>query len=239
MVKVFISGLTAAGKTTHAKLLASDYHLQYMSASNILLERAHIDTTNLPKNFWVSSAASTLRSQRSQDQSIDIWVDQQMIAAATSANNVVFDSWGLPWLSTEPGLRIWLESSTLSRWWKAIVSQGLDSQTNPGETLAEMSKKDDFTREYFLSTYGFDLFQDHEIFDYILDITTFISAPTHEASNLSISKVHNLITDIVKYHMDQDSNNLSKLHKHIKIYSKNIFLKIHPDVSLNNTEQEI
>ncbi|HZS42602.1 MAG TPA: hypothetical protein VFA52_00020 [Candidatus Paceibacterota bacterium] len=225
MLKIFISGLTAAGKTTHAKLLASNYNLQYVSASNILLKRANINTSTLSKGFWVSPAASALQSQRSSDRSIDIWVDQQMIEAAAYTRDAIFDSWGMPWLSAEPGLRIWLESSILSRWWKAIISQDSYADNDSHRILTEMNKKDNFTREYFLSNYGFDLFQDYEVFDYVLDITAFISAPTLEASKLSISKSHALIIAIVKYHISQSSEDFKNLHNQIIKYGKGIFKK--------------
>jgi cytidylate kinase len=232
MVKVFISGLTAAGKTTHAKLLASHYNLRYISASNFLLKRANIDIVNLPKNFWVSHAASSLQSQRYCDQSIDTWVDQQMAATAIVADNAIFDSWGLPCLSMEPGLRIWLESSNQSRWWKAIISQGFDTEIGPNETLAEMNKKDDFTRKYFLLNYGFDILQDHHKFDYILDITNFISAPTYEASKLSISKSQELITAVVKYHTTRSKWDLIKLCEQVRRHGKGIFKKIPSELGL-------
>lgn len=226
MAKIFISGLTAAGKTTHSKLLASEYDLHYLSASSFLLKRANIDTNNLPKDFWVSPAAMSVRDQRANSRSIDTWVDQQMVEASSALDTVIFDSWGLPWLSQESGLRIWLESSLNSRCWKAIISHGHESIVDPAEILTEISEKDLFTREYFLSSYGFDLFQDHDIFDYIIDITTFIKAPTEKASYDSVKGSQELLTDIVNYHINPHREKLEQLHCQIKRHGDTVFRKI-------------
>lgn len=228
MVKIFVSGLTAAGKTTHTQLLASEYNLQYISAFNIMLKRANIDVENVPKDFWVSSASASLRSLRDKDQSIDKWVDQQMTSAAATLDNVIFDSWGLPWLSSEPGLRIWIESSITSRWWKAIVSQGINSNIDPDITLREMNNKDNFTRKYFLENYGFDLFSNRDDFDYIIDITDFITSPTVEASYKSIENAQEILSSIVKYYIKPDGEVLDTLKYKIDKYGQNVFQKVKP-----------
>lgn len=225
MVKIFVSGLTAAGKTTHTQLLASEYNLQYVSAFDVLLKRANIDVRDVPKDFWVSSASASLRSLRAKDQSIDKWVDQQMISAASTLDDVIFDSWGLPWLSSEPGLRIWIESSITSRWWKAIISQGINSNINPDTTLSEMNSKDIFTRNYFLQNYGFDLFGKHDDFDYVIDITDFIASPTAEASYRSIENAQNILSSIVKHYIKQDRESLEVLQHKINKYGQKVFQK--------------
>ena len=228
MVKIFVSGLTAAGKTTHTKLLASEYNLQYVSAFDVLLKRANINIENVSKDFWVSSASASLRSLRAKDQSIDKWVDQQMISAAATLDNVIFDSWGLPWLSSELGLRIWIESSVSSRWWKAIISQGINSNIDPDTTLREMNNKDNFTRKYFLKNYGFDLFSKHDDFDYVIDITDFITSPTVEASYKSIKNAQKILSSIVKYYIKPDGEGLDTLKYEIDKYGQKVFQKVKP-----------
>ena len=42
MTNIALAGLTAAGKTTHARRLASDLGYEYVSATDILLEILHV-----------------------------------------------------------------------------------------------------------------------------------------------------------------------------------------------------
>ena len=42
-MRVFISGLTAAGKTTHSVFLAEEFSLQYISASSQLMKQFNKD----------------------------------------------------------------------------------------------------------------------------------------------------------------------------------------------------
>jgi cytidylate kinase len=228
--RLFISGLTAAGKTTHAKMLASAFALQYVSASSFLLQQVDIDPEMLPNNFWISPLASQLRERRAADQSIDEWVDQHMITAASELDHVVFDAWGLPWLSAAPGLRIWLDSSTRARWWKALISQGAASSTSADQILEEITEKDTFTRNYFLARYGFDIFRDHQVFDYCLDITEFITAPTYEASLQSIAASHEIVAAVVHYYFLPEAVHEATLVHLLRKYSRAVFGKVPGDL---------
>lgn len=223
--RIFISGLTAAGKTTHAQLIASKYELKFVSASSFLLKKVNIDSENIPKNFWVSDAAIQLREMRTQNLSVDHWVDQQMMKAAKDLENAVYDTWALPWLTLETGLRIHLTSSIRARWWKAIISHGPTSQMSPEFVLSGIKEKDRSTQRYFQSEYGFDIFKDYSIFDYIVDISIFIKAPTPSASLVSISKSQEIIDGIIQYHYQNSEDNTHQLMRLIKMYGKKVFLK--------------
>ena len=231
--KIFIAGLTAAGKTTHSKLLASEFNLQYVSASSLLLSYAKVDSSTLPKDFWVSSASYSLRQQREKDPSMDLLVDQQLILMANSAGRLVFDSWGLPWLSSASGLRIWLASSLESRWWKATISHESDFDPNSRGILSEIVNKDNSIKDYFFANYGFNIFQDHQVFDYILDITNFITAPNKESSQLSVLNSQKLLSAVVDYEFDSTPDNLEMMLELVKEYGTAIFDKI-PDKLINH-----
>jgi cytidylate kinase len=224
--KIFIAGLTAAGKTTHSKLLASEFSLRYVSGSSLLFGYANLDSSTLPKDFWVTSASYSLRQQREKDQSMDRLVDQQLILVANSAGRFVFDSWGLPWLSSASGLRIWLASSLESRWWKAIISHEADFDPHARGVLNEIVNKDNFMKEYFFLNYGFDIFHDHQVFDYILDITTFITAPNKKSSELSISNSQEMLSTLVEYEFNSIEYNLEQMLKLIAKYGSSVLLKI-------------
>jgi len=225
---VFISGLTAAGKTTHARMLATAFSLQYVSASSFLLQQADLDPERLPKNFWISPLASQLRARRATDQSIDEWVDQHMIEAASNLEQVVFDAWGLPWLSSAPGLRLWLASSPQARCWKALISQGREASVDANQARKEIMEKDRFTRNYFLSQYRFDIFRDHEPFDYCLDLTEFITAPTYHASLQSIAASQQIIAAVVDSYFFPTAAHEASLAHLLGRYGRAVFCKVPP-----------
>lgn len=235
--RIFISGLTAVGKTTHSNLVALDYELKYVSASSFLLQKMNLDCSNLPKNFWVSPDAARLRSERAKDLSVDKWVDQRMIKAVEDLDKAVFDTWALPWLTDKAGLRICLESSTTARWWKAIISHGPESQMKPEEVLKGLEEKDRTTREYFLSSYGFDIFHDRNVFDYVIDITDFITAPTLEASRVSIARVQEIVETIVDYYYSSFDDDLRRIGNLFARYGRGVFVKA-PDRVIEERDRQ-
>lgn len=223
--RIFISGLTAAGKTTHSKLLAEQLHQPYISSSSILLQKAEIDTSLLSPNFWISKDAAELGDRRVKDKSMDTWVDETLVSMSTQMGNAVFDTWGLPWLSNEKGLRIWLESNITSRLWKAIVSHEAVLDVNHEKVREEVIKKDYFIRDYFKNNYGFDIFQDYELFDYIIDISSFIESPSVVASIKSVNISHEIVSAIVDASLSPSLQHLSRLTQLISTYGKTVFLK--------------
>ena len=66
--RIFISGLTAAGKTTHSKLLCKEHQLEYISASGQLLHELNVDTTAISGDFWISDQSAKVRELRKKDK---------------------------------------------------------------------------------------------------------------------------------------------------------------------------
>ena len=225
MQNIIISGLTAAGKTTHSKRLAADFNLKYKSASNYLLEVTGINAEVSP-GFWVSNEADSLQSIRKNDASIDRWVNQRLLDDTLSLNRTIFDSWALPWISKEPALRIWLESTLQTRIWKAMVSMASSNTMNLDNLREEIQRKDHFTRNLFIELYGFDIIKDHHVFDYIIDISSFLSEPTRQASELSIAKSHEIITAIVTHYFEKSQIAITSVNKLIESYGATIFVKV-------------
>ena len=115
---IAISGLTAAGKTTHARLLEIEFGLKYVSGSSILLDRGGVGR-QVPPDFWISPSGMHLVSRI-----VELEVDEALRDAEASSAETVFDCRSLAWLARNPLLTIWLESSRDSRIRKAIVSLG-------------------------------------------------------------------------------------------------------------------
>lgn len=192
---ILISGLTSAGKTTHAKLLAQEYGLQYISASTIMLKLAGLPTEQ-PLDFWVTPEGLNLSRSMSW-----IEIDNECRRIEANCNNTVFDTWSMPWLFSRKCMVIWIESSLESRVMKAHVSHKGQSKLTNAEVTKNLEVKDNFAREQILENYCVDLFQDRMPFNLIVDIGDLITAPTQAASLVSIRDAHEIISGAVGWYL--------------------------------------
>jgi cytidylate kinase len=201
-LNIVISGLTAAGKTTHALLLAEALGYKCVSATEILADLCHIPYDKSGQ-FWIEHGAA-IECVREGDE-IDHELDRRMIELAETKDQQVFDAWALPWISKAQMIRIWLESDSQSRKWKCFVSQG----PNPRLTLDECEKliweKDSRARNRFRRLHSFDLFYNRAIFDVVLDNSRFIEAPTYSSARKGIQQFHPILMASVKTLMNLSS----------------------------------
>jgi cytidylate kinase len=167
-VRIVISGLTAAGKTTLAHRLAAQFTLDYVSASAIL-RQALGDTSN----YWTPTL-----DLRRNDLSLERKVDQLVREAFLQSEHAVFDCWGLPWIAgdaTNPAVFVWIESDPESRFRKCFVSylERGDPKTH-SECRDIVIAKDAKSREIFMANWGFDIYTDLSPFNIVLDASSLI-----------------------------------------------------------------
>lgn len=200
---VVISGLTAAGKTTHTKLLADALGYRYVSASAVMAQlTGHEDDTG-DSNWW-SRHASELSALR-EDGALDRRLDAIMCELASERGGQVFDGWALPWTSSQPMVRIWLSSSLEARAMKYKVYR-LPESVPIGTCREYASSKDDESRRLFSALYGFDLFEDHDVFDAVLDSTRLIDAPTRAAADAGIARLAPVLEDLGRWLLARGSS---------------------------------
>jgi cytidylate kinase len=161
---VAFAGLTAAGKTTHARLLAEQLGYGYVSATEVLLGILGIDAA--ADGVWFDRY-DQIQSARAGDAADDE-LDRQLLALAAEREGIVFDTWALAWLSSSPMVRVWIESDQGSRTRKCLVSQPAVSRLSLADCLALVRAKDAEARAGFLRRHGFDLFTDRNRFDLVL-----------------------------------------------------------------------
>lgn len=173
-MKIAISGLTAAGKTTLAKRLAGSFELSYLSGSQILRSLLGDQAAE-----WTPQL-----DLRRTDLSVERRVDDEVLAAYRARSSGVFDAWSLPWLA-EPGhINVWIESDLPSRARKCVVSY-VDRGRPMSYTHAEelVTAKDDTSRRIFKTIWGFDLFTDRSPFHIVLEASSLIPEMTVGAAH--------------------------------------------------------
>jgi len=167
-VRLVISGLTAAGKTTLAHKLADQFALDYVSASTIL-RHALGDSSG----HWTPEL-----DLRRNDLSLERKVDHLVQETFRRSEHAVFDCWGLPWIAgevTSPAVFIWIESDLESRLHKCFVSyleRGTPKTYDECRDL--IIGKDAKSREIFLANWGFDIYTDRSPFNIVLDASSLI-----------------------------------------------------------------
>jgi CMP/dCMP kinase len=183
MTNIAFAGLTAAGKTTHARRLAADLGYRYVSATDILLEILQVRDRGAHLWFTQLDAITAAR----EGDAVDDELEARLTGLARSSDRTVFDSWALAWISPSPMVRIWIESDLPSRTRKCLVSLG-DQPRPLAECEALLRAKDDHNRAMFLRRHGFDLFTDRERYHAVLCNSHLIPAATGLESRRGIER---------------------------------------------------
>jgi len=193
---IVFSGLSAAGKTTHAKLLAAELDLPYYSASSFLTklasERAH-KSVDWGDGRW-SPQVDAVRAQ----SDIDDEVDRQLTTALRETDGAVFDGCFLPWLYEVPDvINIWIESDEPSRIRKCVVSHrsGLNLANAECETV--LREKDRFSRAYLLGKCRKRFSPTAGRFDVVADNSDLIPQATVACSERGVRLFHSDLSEAV------------------------------------------
>jgi cytidylate kinase len=194
---VNICGLTAAGKSTHAHLLAGRFGMQYVSASQVLLNSLGMSPVQ-PRDHWVTDHSRSDWSRENYRR-----VDEELLAIEKRCQLAVFDTLTMPWLHTEAGFSIWLESSLESRVMKAAVSHRAAWPSARKQLAMLVARKDAEQAAMLMSLYGFFPELDPGHFDLVLDVTEAIDAPSWEASLESIRRVDAILSAAVGWGLTQ------------------------------------
>ena len=192
---VCISGLTAAGKTTHSLLLAGEFGLTFVSGSQVRLFQSGVFPIQ-QKDFWLTAEGKSLWREEVFER-----VEVELLRLELLSTGYVFDTFTMPWLHKAPALCIWLESNIDSRAIKSIVSHRGATNFSVESYAAKIRDKDDTTLGIYKRLYDIDIATDHACFDLVIDISSFITEPSLDASLRSIARAHRLIRAATGYYL--------------------------------------
>lgn len=185
-MNVVISGYTAAGKTTHARLLAEAMGLEFLSAAELLLERLGFDlTVQSESEIWFRHNAVIDRRRRTEG-AVDADLDEYLVDRATRDDGVMFDARFLPWLTGAPMLRVWLDSDLPSRASKCRVS--VDAP-DIAECAVVIQEKDTLDVRRFADR-GRVFGPEPGLFDIVLDNSAFITESTRACAARGVEAFH-------------------------------------------------
>lgn len=194
---IAFAGLTAAGKTTHARLLAEALEYDYVSATDILLEIIGI---NAPSDQVWFNRLEEINIAR-DDTAVDTELERRLLELNRTRERTVFDTWALAWIGDDPLVRIWIESDIPSRTRKCMISQR-PTRLSLAECRQLIQEKDEYNRNMFQRRHGFDLFRDRIRYDVVLDNSHLIPDATQTSSERGIATfapiVHAITTGLLR-----------------------------------------
>jgi cytidylate kinase len=206
VTSIAFAGLTAAGKTTHARRLAADLGYSYVSATDILFELLGIPSPGEHPWFTHLDAISAAR----EGDAVDAALESRLADLARASDRTVFDSWALAWIYPVPLARIWIESDLPSRTRKCLVSLG--SQPRPlAECETVLRVKDGRNRAMFARRHGFDLFRDRERYHAVLCNSHLIPAATEREARRGIEAFAPVVLEVALAVIAGDESRLSRL----------------------------
>jgi cytidylate kinase len=203
-MNIVISGLTAAGKTTHALLLANWLGYDYFSASHLMLSRLGV-TARANNSTWTTmfQQLEQMRDARPTDEETNALLREEF----ERRSSTVFDSWALPWVVSGPCVRVWIESTLESRARKARVSQEPYGPFLSIDECAELlERKDNTTADRLAPLIGADIRQDRSVFEVVLDNSALISAPAISAARVGIARFHDQLCRSILPHLDSSAD---------------------------------
>jgi cytidylate kinase len=202
-INVAFAGLTAAGKTTHARRLAEELEYDYISATDILLEILGIRESS--DQIWFNRL-DEIHAAR-DDYAVDTELERRLLEMNRTRRRTVFDTWALAWIGDDPLVRIWIESDFPSRTRKCIVSQH-SKRLDYDQCARLIRDKDEYNRAIFQRRHGFDLFGDRTRYNAVLCNSHLIPEPTQTAANRGIESFAPVVQDVVTGLLRRDTTSL-------------------------------
>jgi len=164
---VIVSGLSGSGKSNLVEFIAEKFNLKCIHTSGLLKELIEENSMNLKskKNtgWWEGKEAEKAFDKRMKETKFDEILDKKLLDLIEEGN-VVMDSWTMGYLSKK-GFKIWLNASVENRAKRISERNKQDFK----EVLNAIKLKEQKTKEIYKKLYNFDLGENLEKFDLVID----------------------------------------------------------------------
>jgi len=187
---ILICGFSASGKSYLVNSIAKNLNYKYIHTSDVLNQFANgisekkitIDNTKMNKGWYELSG---LDKKRQKNKSLDKKLDKFLINLVKTKDNLVLDSWTLPYLvkDNQKIIKIWLDGTKIIR----AKRLSLRDKISYKEAKKILKEKDNFSKKHFLKLYGFILGKDKKVFDLVIN-----------TNQLSIKQVENKTLNFLK-----------------------------------------
>lgn len=171
---ILICGFSASGKSYLVKSVAKKLNYNYVHTSDILNQFAkgtpenkiQIDNTKMNKGWYEFSGLDT---KRKKNYNLDKKLDKYLRNLVKKKDNLVLDSWTLPYLvkDNQNVIKIWLDGAEKER----AKRLSLRDKITFSQAYKLLKGKDKFSKEHFQKLYGFTLGKDKKVFDLVINTT--------------------------------------------------------------------
>jgi cytidylate kinase len=161
---ICVCGLPGCGKSTASKRLAEKYGLKYVSGGDALKSLAEeLGYSSGRKGWWETDDGMRFLKERTKNSEFDRRVDEKLVELANEGD-VVIDSWTMPWLLSD-GFKVWLDASPERRAERIAERDGIGIK----DAMERLKMREEKTKSIYKKLYGFDLGEDFEPFQLIID----------------------------------------------------------------------
>lgn len=155
--------MPAVGKTTVAKILASELGSKVIGGGDILKEIALEEGYNaIGDDWWDTAEGMKFMQERAGTPVLDKEVDKRLLARA-SKGDIVITSYTLPWL-TKDGVKVWLSGSKRNR----AERMAKRDSSSPEECAKIIDERDEKNYALYKKLYGISFGKDLSPFNILV-----------------------------------------------------------------------